>query len=343
MRSAARERDLTIIRLGDIEAFKRERFITQNKRMLNILQMITKIARVGDVTVLIEGETGTGKELVAEAIHYMSPRRSGPFVTLNSSAIPSGLAETELFGYEKGSFTGGLKEGKKGKFEMAHEGTLFLDEISELPLEAQTKLLRVLEEKAFFRVGGTKRIRLDVRVVAASNMNLEQSVKAGRFREDLFYRLNIAKVSIPPLRERKEDIIAIAMFYMNKFNQKFGRNFRSISEEAKKALLSHSWKGNVRELRNVMERVLLTENTDTVQARHVSFLESPGSEGFSRGSSRSLVELPNEGLDLESVVEDLIRQALQKSGGNKAKAARLLKISKPTLVYRLQKLGLDRK
>jgi len=329
------------IHFHNIEAFRREKFISKSKRMQQIFQLIQKISGVRDVTVLIEGETGTGKELIAEAIHSMSSHANGPFITLNSSAIPSGLVESELFGYDGGSFTGALRHGKKGKFEIAHGGTLLLDEISELPLEAQTKLLRVLEEKEFYRVGGTQKIRVDVRVVAASNKNLEEAARAGQFREDLFYRLNVAKISIPALRERRKDIIPISLFYINKLNQKFGRSFRSISEEAEKILISYHWRGNVRELRNVIERVLLAENAEVLEARHLSFLESGVSGSLNTRSNGFPGELPDEGIELETVIKDLIRQALEKAGGNKAKAARLLGISKPTLVYRLQKFGLE--
>ncbi|MBW2059708.1 MAG: sigma 54-interacting transcriptional regulator [Deltaproteobacteria bacterium] len=326
--------------LETIETFKREKFISKSEKIRQIFQLIEKIARFPDVTVLIEGETGTGKELIAEAIHYLSPRAGGPFITVNSSAIPSGLIETELFGYEGGSFTGGFRQGKKGKFEMANGGTILLDEISELPLEAQTKLLRVLEGKEFFRVGGTRKIRLDVRVIAASNKSLEEAIRAGHFREDLYYRLDVARIGIPPLRERKEDIIPIAMFYIEKLNQKFGRNFRSISEEAKSLLTSHPWKGNVRELKNAIESVLLAENGHVLEARHLSFLRFRRSVRLDKRQDGFPGELPEDGIELESVVKELIRQAVEKCGGNKAKAARLLGISKATLLYRLKKYGL---
>jgi transcriptional regulator with PAS, ATPase and Fis domain len=323
-----------------MEVLKREKFITQSKKMRQIFRFIEGIARVPDVTVLIEGETGTGKELISEFIHSGSPRVHGPFVTINSGAIPNNLVESELFGYDRGSFTGGLSQGKKGKFEMANGGTLLLDEISELPLEAQTKLLRVLEEKAFYRIGGDRKIKVDVRVIAASNKNLEEAVRAGQFREDLFYRLNVAKIAIPPLRERKEDILPIAMFYIEKGNQRFGRNLRSVSEEAKHILLSHPWRGNIRELRNVIERVLLAENAEVLEAKHLRFLESQSVVSPQRGSNGFPGRLPDEGIDLEAVIKDLIVQAMERTGGNKAMAARLLGISKPTLLYRLQKFGL---
>jgi transcriptional regulator with PAS, ATPase and Fis domain len=332
------ESDSLFLEGGD--AAQNRTFISRSKKMRQIFRFIERITKVPDVTVLIEGETGTGKELISELIHYGSLRGDSPFVTINSGAIPQNLLESELFGYDRGSFTGALSQGKSGKFEIANRGTLLLDEISELPLEAQTKLLRVLEEKAFYRVGGTQKIKVDVRVVAASNKKLEEEVAAGRFREDLYYRLNVAKITIPPLRERKEDIIPIAVFYLEKTNERFGRSFHRISEDAKPILMSHPWRGNVRELRNVIERVLLAENGHVLEAEHLRFLDSERPVFRSNGSNGFPGRLPVGGIQLETVVKDLILQAMQICGGNKAKAARLLGISKPTLVYRLQKFGL---
>jgi transcriptional regulator with PAS, ATPase and Fis domain len=323
-----------------IESLRRDRFITESRKMVQIFRFIERIATVPDVTVLIEGETGTGKEVISELLHHGSPRAHGPFVPINSGAIPGSLIESELFGYDRGSFTGALSQGKKGKFEIANGGTLLLDEISELPLEAQTKLLRVLEEKAFYPVGGTHKVKVDVRVVAASNRNLQEAVRAGRFREDLYYRLNVAKITIPPLRERKEDIIPIFMFYMEGGNQRFGRSFQTVSEEAKAILLSHPWRGNVRELRNTVERILLAERGPVVEARHLRFLETQNTVSPQNGSNGFPGKLPDPGIELEKVIKDLIVQAMERTGGNMAKAARLLGISKPTLLYRLQKFGL---
>jgi two-component system response regulator AtoC len=334
------ERGTRLIDVPSIEELRQEKLITESRKMRQILKFIERIAHHSDLTVLIEGETGTGKELISELIHYGSPRAHGPFVKINSGAIPANLIESELFGYDRGSFTGALSQGKKGKFEIAHGGTILLDEIVELPLEAQTKLLRVLEEKAFYRVGGTKKIKIDVRVIAASNKSMECAVRAGQFREDLHYRLNVAKVAIPPLRERKEDILAIAMFYIEKANTKYGRSFRDISEESKKILVSYPWRGNVRELRNVIERVLIAENSHVLEARHLRFLEDQKPVSPQTETEAFPGRLPDGGIDLEEVVKDLIVQAMERTRGNMAKAARLLGISKPTLVYRLQKFGL---
>jgi transcriptional regulator with PAS, ATPase and Fis domain len=326
--------------LSDVEVLGRKRFITESRKMAQIFRFIERIATVSDVTVLIEGETGTGKELISELLHHGSTRAHGPFVTINCGAIPANLVESELFGYDRGSFTGGLSQGKKGKFELAHGGTILLDEISELPLEAQTKLLRVLEEREFYRVGGTHKIRVDLRVIAASNRGLEERVRTNQFREDLYYRLNVAKISIPPLRERKEDIIPIALYYIEKTNQRFGRCFRAISEEAKEVLISHPWRGNVRELRNAIERALLVENAQVLQPKHLAFLDSQRAVSNQGGSDGFPGRLPDGGIKLESVIKDLIFQAMERTHGNMARAARLLGISKPTLVYRLQKFGL---
>ena len=326
--------------LPSMEELRREKFITESRKMGQVFKFIERIAQVSDVTVLVEGETGTGKELISELIHYGSDRAHGPFVTINSGAIPSNLIESELFGYDRGSFTGALSQGKKGKFDIANGGTLLLDEIGELPLEAQTKLLRVLEEKAFYRVGGTQKISADARIIAASNKSLEQAVRAGQFREDLYYRLNVAKIAIPPLRERKEDIIPIAMFYMEKANRRFGRDFRDVSEQAKEIFLSHPWRGNVRELRNVIERVLLAENGEVLEARHLRFLEDQEPVVRQTDADGFPGTLPDGGIELEEVVRDLIVQAMDRTRGNMARAARLLGISKPTLVYRLQKFGM---
>jgi transcriptional regulator with PAS, ATPase and Fis domain len=326
--------------LASVEALRREKFITESRKMGQIFRFIERIATVPDVTVLIEGETGTGKELISEVLHYGSDRACGPFVTINCGAIPANLVESELFGYDRGSFTGALSQGKKGKFELAHGGTILLDEISELPLDAQTKLLQVLEEREFYRVGGTHKTRVDLRVIAASNRGLEELVRAGQFREDLYYRLNVAKIFIPPLRERKEDIIPIALFYMEKANHRFDRCFRVISEEAKEVLLSHPWRGNVRELRNAIERALLVENAQVLEPKHLGFLEPQRAVSSQSGSNGFPGRLPDGGIELEGVIKDLIFQAMERTHGNMARAARLLGISKPTLVYRLQKFGL---
>ena len=234
--------------------------------------------------------------MIARTIQSRSDRFNKPFVVINCGAISKDLVESELFGYERGTFTGGLQEGKKGKLEMAEGGTLLLDEISELLPASQVKLLRFLEEKEFFPVGGTQKRKVDIRIIAATNKSLELECQAGRFREDLYYRLNVAKITIPPLRERQVDIIPLSLFFMNSFNEKFGKNFRGISPAARQMLLDYPWRGNVRELRNAIERVILMEDGEEIQPAHLTFLGlnqpendpkaavAPGMQASRRGS-----------------------------------------------------------
>jgi len=242
------------------------------------IQEVIRLARIyaqtDDTTVLITGETGTGKELVARFIHKHSRRASGPFIAVNCGAIPRDLAESELFGYERGAFTGAVEKLKKGKFELAHRGTIFLDEIGELPLDLQVKLLRILQEKRFYRLGGEKEVSTDVRVIAATNQNLEELVAAGKFREDLYYRINVARIEIPPLRERKEDILLLASAFVQEFNKKMGKKIKGFTPEAAQILRQYEWKGNVRELRNVIERVMLLSTSTVIDQEALRFLPS---------------------------------------------------------------------
>ncbi|MHC1724832.1 MAG: sigma-54 interaction domain-containing protein [Syntrophobacteraceae bacterium] len=286
----------------------------------------------------MRGRQGPGKEIIAKAVHTHSNRIGKPFVSINCGAISKDLVESELFGYAKGTFTGQLAEGKKGKIEVAENGTLFLDEISELAPSAQVKLLRFLEEREFYPVGGTERKKVDVRIIAATNRSLEDEIKKGNFREDLYYRLNVVKIVLPPLRERKEDIVPLILFFVNKFNEKFGKNFHGISKEAEKSLQAYRWKGNVRELRNTIERVILMESGATIELENLSFLishELPPSQAAS-----SEIMLPPQGIDLEGLNKSLLVQALQRSGGNRTHAAKLLGLSRATVLYRIEKYGI---
>jgi len=315
-----------------------DNIIGESEGIRRALTIAQKISKSRDTTVLIEGETGTGKEVVAKAIHYHSSRIGKPFIGINCGAINKDLIESELFGYEKGTFTGGLQEGKKGKVELAHGGSLFLDEVSEMTPPAQVKLLRFLEEREFYALGGTETKKVDVRVIAATNRNLEDLVKKNLFREDLYYRLNVVKIDLPPLRERREDIIPLCLFFMEKFNIKCGRNVQGFSNEARNLLVNHTWPGNVRELRNAMERIILMEDDNLIRAEHLSFLrrEHPAA---AMGNSCDL-KIPPSGIDLDGLIKSLIIQALELSGGNKSKAAQLLHISRPTMVYRIEKFGI---
>ena len=249
-----------------LRAQYREKFrvgiIAVSKKMKEALDLAGKVAEGTDTTVLIEGETGTGKELLAEYIHYLSPRSTFPFIPINCGAIPKDLFESELFGYEKGAFTGASEKGKIGKVEAAEKGTLFLDEVVDLTPAAQVKVLRVLEEKEYFKVGGVEKKKADVRIIAATNRDLEGEVKKGNFRADLYFRLNVVRLFIPPLRVRKEDILPLFRYFVERFNEHFNKRFSTIDADAEEQLLAYSWPGNVREIRNTAERIILLEKGD---------------------------------------------------------------------------------
>jgi len=314
-------------------------FIGSHPSMKEVYRLIQQV-KDSMTTILILGESGTGKELVARAIHYNSPRKDKPFVPINLSAIPETLIESELFGHKKGSFTGAIAD-KKGLLEAAHGGTVFLDEIGELPSSIQVKLLRVIQEKSFKMVGDTHDIRVDLRIISASNRDLEKDVREGKFREDLFYRLNVITIALPPLRERREDIPFLARHFLAKFSKETGKEIRKISREALEILKGYSYPGNVRELENIMERAVALEKTGTIQAQSIpSSLNSPTeTSSFLKPELSSL-----NGLNLDSFIKDiekiLVNQALKKAGGNKTETAKLLGISFRSLRYRMDRLGL---
>lgn len=312
------------------------------------LEMSKIIAKAEDTTVLILGESGTGKELMARYIHENSPRANGPFITINCGAIPRELAENELFGYERGAFTGATEKVKQGKFELATHGTILLDEIAELSLELQVKLLRVLQERRYYRLGGSKEISVDVRVIASTNKDLEKLVEEDKFREDLFYRLNVARIHLPPLRERGQDIINVATAFVKEFNTKFNKNVTGFSPEAADTLLTYPWKGNIRELRNVIERVVLLESNQIITKESLSFLK--GVQVTTVPMSKTEIELPNgghylkiskTGASMGDVTKDLIIQTLNITGGNQIKAAKVLGVSRAKLRYRIEQLGIN--
>jgi len=332
------KKEVEELRQQCLAEFDIDTIIGESKGMKNALELTAKVAKGRDTTVLIEGETGTGKEVIAKAIHYRSLRIGKPFISINCGAINKDLVESELFGYEKGTFTGGLREGKKGKIELADSGSLFLDEISELMPAAQVKLLRFLENKEFYSVGGTETKKVDVRVIAATNKNLEDAIETAGFREDLFYRLNVIKIFLPPLRERQEDILPLVLFYMDRFNVECGRNFRGLSKGAEALLLHYGWPGNVRELRNTIERVMLTEDDTIITEDHLAFLHN--ARRRVRSAEVPDVSIPPHGIDLEGLNKQFIMQALELSGGNKTGAAKLLGISRPTIIYRIEKYGI---
>jgi DNA-binding NtrC family response regulator len=332
------KREVEELRKQFVRDYNLENIVAQSPTMKLALRLADTIAKSYDTTVLIEGKTGTGKEVIARLIHHRSDRFDKPFVSINCGAISKDLVESELFGYEKGTFTGGLQEGKKGKFEAANGGTVLLDEISELLPAAQVKLLTFLEEKAFYPVGGSEKKHVDVRIIAATNKSLEECIREGTFREDLYYRLNVARITIPPLRERKEDIAALTLFFMDKFNQRFRKNFLKVSDDAKSLLMEHPWTGNVRELRNAIERVMLMEEGPEITKNHLDFLTKTAP--LSGEADSPTWKIPPAGVNLDEMNRDLIVQALQRCGGNRAQAAKLLGMSRPTMIYRIEKYGI---
>jgi len=310
--------------------------IGKSKSMKEVFDLVQKVA-ASRANVLITGESGTGKELVAKAVHYNSERKDNPFVPINCGAIPENLLESELFGHEKGSFTGAVQQ-KAGLFELADGGTLFLDEIGELPISMQVKLLRVLQEREFRRVGGTRNISIDVRLIAATNKDLEAEVERGGFREDLFYRLNVIRLPLPPLRARREDIpLLVEHFY----RQASGRQEVSVTEPAMRRLLDYHWPGNIRELENVVARCLVLGQTETItEACLPPVLQEGGGAG-----DRLAREIPDSGLDLDaylgSIEREILLKALARTGGVRKKAAELLGITFRSIRYRLAKYDID--
>jgi transcriptional regulator with PAS, ATPase and Fis domain len=292
-------------------------------------------------TILLEGENGTGKDLIAKTLHYESTRRAEPFIAINCAAIPDTLLESELFGYEKGAFTD-AKAQKRGIFELADRGTLFLDEIGEIPLMLQAKLLRVLEEQSFRRLGGLKDIQLNLRVIAATNRNLRDQVTAGHFRQDLYFRLNVIHVTIPALRERRDDIVPLARFFVNHYNQKFKRQIEGITPEAARLLLDHDWPGNVRELRNAIERAMILEETRMIapDSLPMSISQHEGDGPVAQPGTGMSQPLPDSGMSLADHERTLLKQALEKSKGNQTQAAKLLHITRDTLRYKMKKFNL---
>ncbi len=346
---AARTRELTLDDLSapPLSEPGRYRIIGQSPPMLDVYTVIERVADTPS-TVLLTGESGTGKELIARALHENSSRRDKPFIRVNCAAIPRDLIESELFGYEKGAFTGAVTS-KPGRFELANEGTLFLDEIGEIPVNMQVKLLRAIQEQEFERVGGIKTIRVSVRLVAATNRELAEEIQAGRFREDLYYRLNVVQVRLPPLRERKSDIPLLVDHFVRRFRERLKKNVVGVSEPAMERLLAHPWPGNIRELENVIERcILFTDGT------HVAMTDLPEEVLAGRPTKSERVEPQKDAPEsgeapgLKEAVRqaairverELIVKALEQTGGNVTHTARLLKISRKSLQTKMKELGL---
>ncbi len=306
------------------EIDSRYALIGRSEQFKNVLNLAEKVASA-NTSVLILGENGTGKELIARYIHRLSPRRDKPFIAVSCAAIPSTLLESELFGYEKGAFTGALTL-HKGRFELANQGTIFLDEIGDMLPETQSKLLRVLQEKEFERLGGTKTIKVDVRVIAATNQNLEEKIKQKLFREDLFYRLNVFPIYIPPLRDRKDDIIIIAEHYLSYYSKQMNKDIKKFSDEVIERMINYPWPGNVRELQNVIERAVVLTNSDTIKSDALMLPSEP-------------IELPlTYDKSLKEAIDEFkmkyIKETIKKCGGNQRKASKILKIQ-PTYLSRL--------
>jgi two-component system response regulator AtoC len=315
--------------------------VGESKEMRRIAQLVTKVAQ-GNATVLIQGESGTGKEVVANAIHRQSQRAKNPFTVINCAAIPADLLESELFGFEAGAFTGAQRR-KKGMLEVADKGTLFLDEIGEMKPETQAKILRVIESKTLRRVGGTTDIKVDVRFIAATNRDLRAAVQEGTFREDLYYRLQVVVIDLPPLRERMEDLELFITAFIDEFNQAMGKNIEKVSDEALEPMKRYHWPGNIRELRNVIERGLVLCDGREIQLAHLPADLCDKSSAPSRPTVPA--DLPPQGVNLEDMVSQLerrlIEEALTRTGGNQREAAEMLSISRDQLRYRLEKYDLS--
>jgi Nif-specific regulatory protein len=314
------------------ERFRPSNIVGNSKSMHAVYDMIAQVTK-SDTTVLIRGESGTGKELVAHAIHYNSHRADKPFIKVNCGALPESVVESELFGHEKGAFTGAIST-RKGRFELAHQGTIFLDEVGDLSPTTQIKLLRVLQEKEFERVGGASTLKSDVRVIAATNRDLEQLINEGTFRQDLYYRLNVFPIHIPPMRERKTDIPLLADFFVEKYSNANGKNIRRISTPAIDMLMSYHWPGNVRELENCIERAVLLSSNGVIHGRHLPpTLQTAEASGTTHKGTLEAT--------LENYERDLLVDALKASRGNKAKAARALGITERIMGLRVRRHGID--
>jgi DNA-binding NtrC family response regulator len=335
LESTRLRRDLRRLTEDASKPFGFSSIIGESEVMQRVKALARRVAGSPGSTVLITGESGTGKDLLAKVLHYQSSRAKRPFMNITCSALPETLLESELFGYERGAFTDARQQ-KRGLLEQADEGTVFLDEIGEMSPMLQSKLLRVLEEKTFRRVGGSQDIKVDVRVIAATNRQLEEAVREGKFRDDLFYRLNVLRIEMPSLRERGRDVLLLAQHFVKQFGKEFKTPARSISADAERSLLAYGWPGNVRELRNLVERAVLLAETVTLEP--VDF-ESLGA--VTTGAATGAVQLPAGGLNLEEVERQLVMVALQRTGGNQTRAAALLGLHRDQIRYRIEKFGLQ--
>src|SRR5580765_1830543 len=328
-------REVHALRASQAQPYSFDRLVGEGPAVVAVKALLKKVASSPASTVLLTGESGTGKDLAAKVLHYNSARASKPFMNITCSALPEALMESELFGHERGAFTGADRQ-KRGLFEVADGGTVFLDEIGEMVPGLQAKLLRFLEEKTFKRVGGAVDIKVDVRVVAATNRNLQEEVKQGRFREDLFYRLNVLPIVLPPLRQRVEDIPVLVVFYVDAYNTEFKKRIKGVSPDAMQQLQRYAWPGNVRELRNAVERAMLLSEADTLGPADFNAAAS----GVVRLGDR--VELPAGGIELEQLERSLVVQALERTSWNQTRAAALLGLNRDQIRYRIEKFQLEK-
>jgi len=328
----ALEKQTLILQNRDLRSRLEDKFhfknvIGRSERMVKIFELIRHIAPY-DISVLIMGESGTGKELIANAIHYNSPRASMAFIKVSCASLSEGIIESELFGHEKGAFTGAIAS-RKGRFELAHQGTLFLDEVEDIPPATQIKLLRVLQEGEFERVGGNKTIRVNIRIIAASNRDLQEAVKEGRFREDLYYRLNVVNIKLPPLRDRRDDIPFLVNFFVEKYNRKYRMKVKGVSQKAMNLFTDYEWTGNVRELENTLESILVINSPDVIDVQHLP----PEMRDFKQRPEVILIKI---GTSLEEVEREVLIQTLRATKGNKRKAAQLLGINVRTIHRKME-------
>lgn len=335
-------REISHLKLQDRRRYPDTAIFGNSPNMKKVKDLIKVVAKTPKTSVLIQGESGTGKELVAWAVHNWSSRRDMPMIPINCSAIPESLMESELFGFEKGAFTD-AKNMKKGVFELAHGGTIFLDEISSMNPNLQPKLLRVIETQSFRRIGGTSDIKIDVRIMAASNRNLMECVADGSFREDLYYRLKVMEINLPPLKERLEDIIPMAKLFIDQNNKEFSKKIKGITEEAQKLLISYRWPGNVRELKNVIERASILCQGEIIDVEHlaIELQNIPRKNIVTEVLPERTIEEPMPAQSLEEIEKKHIIQTLNKYNGNKSKAARVLDISRSTLREKLKQYGIE--
>ena len=333
------QQEVHYFRSRQAESHGFDRIIGNCPKMREVVDMARRIAQSASTTVLLMGDSGTGKDLLAQAIHYESARRDRPFMPINCTALPEELLESELMGHEKGAFTD-AKKTKKGLFELADGGTIFLDEIGDMKIGLQSKLLRFLEDRTFKRVGGKEDIEVDVRIIAATNRDLEAAIEERTFREDLYYRLSVIPITLPPLRERREDVLPLARHFLEGFNRDFKTAFRGLTSEAEQLLLCYDWPGNIRELRNVLERAVILSSGETIGVDSLPWKIKGERKREAKAGEPGVVVLPDTGLDIDDVERELIVQALAKTDQNQTRAARLLGLTRDALRYRMKKYDL---